>query len=187
MHGIVPARQITAFDAPASRIRFGMLRCLVFLLLAGTLLGCSDARRATESIKATFNPPPAPPDTIPEALDYAADLRVDISEMAKLPVGVLYADSVAGTGQEVALGDSVEVAVQGWLPNGTLIDSTVVTMRVGSGDVIAGIDAALPGMKPGGRRKLVIPPGLAYGAEGRDNVPANSVVVYDVELRARIP
>jgi len=188
MHGIEGARQTDAYYAKASRIRFGMLRWLVCLSLGGGVLGCgSDTRRATESIRSTFNPPPPPPDTIPEALDYAADLQVDISEMAKLPIGVLYADLAAGAGAEVVAGDSVEIGVQGWLPNGTRIDSTVAALRVGAGDVIPGIDAALPGMKPGGRRKLVLTPGLAFGAEGRDNIPANAVVVYDLELRARIP
>ena len=165
-----------------------MWRRIRWVALVWGILACgSNARRATESIRSTFNPPPPPPDTIPESLDYAADLQVDITEMVKLPAGVLYADLAPGAGAEVAVGDSVEVGIQGWLPNGTRIDSTVTTLRVGSGDVIAGIDAGLAGMKPGGRRKLVLSPGLAYGAEGRDNVPANMVVVYDVELRARIP
>jgi hypothetical protein len=165
-----------------------MLRWIFFVSLGCGALACgSDTRRAAQSIRATFNPPPPPPDTIPEALDYAADLKVDISEMAKLPIGVLYADVVPGDGVEVAAGDSVEIGIQGWLPDGTRIDSTVAVLRVGAGDVIAGIDAALPGMKPGGRRRLVLPPGLAYGAEGRDNVPPNAVMVYEVEVRARIP
>lgn len=164
-----------------------MLRWLLWVSLASGVVGCgSDTRRAAESLRSTFDPPP-PPDTIPEMLEYAADLQVDLSEMAKLPIGVLYADITPGTGTEVVAGDSVEIGVQGWLPNGTRIDSTVAVLQIGAGDVIAGIDAALPGMKPGGRRKLVLTPGLAYGAEGRDNVPANSVVVYDLELRARIP
>jgi hypothetical protein len=165
-----------------------MLRRILFVSLGCAALACgSDTRRAAQSIRATFNPPPPPPDTIPEALDYAADLKVDISEMAKLPIGALYTDILPGDGVEVAAGDSVEIGIQGWLPDGTRIDSTVAVLRVGAGDVIAGIDAALPGMKPGGRRRLVLPPGLAYGAEGRDNVPPNAVMVYEVEVRARIP
>lgn len=165
-----------------------MLR-VVLLLTFCCGLGCgADSRRSTvESLRATLTPPPPPPDTIPEMLEYDADLQVDLSEMAKLPSGVLYADVTPGNGPEVAAGDSVEILAQGWLPDGTRVDSAITLLRVGAGDVIPGIDAALPGMKPGGHRKLVLTPGLAYGQEGRESVPPNAVLVYDVELRARIP
>jgi hypothetical protein len=166
-----------------------MLRLVVLLTYCCGMLACgADTRRSSlESLRSTLNPPPPPPDTIPEMLEYDADLQVDLSEMAKLPSGVLYADVVPGSGPEVGAGDSVEILAQGWLPDGTRVDSAVTLLRVGAGDVIAGIDAALPGMKPGGHRKLVLSPGLAYGQEGRENVPPNAVLVYDVELRARIP
>ncbi|HEV8612360.1 MAG TPA: FKBP-type peptidyl-prolyl cis-trans isomerase [Gemmatimonadales bacterium] len=166
-----------------------MLRLLLLLTLGSAALACSaDARHAAlESMRSVFNPPPAPSDTVPEFLDYAPDLQVDISEMAKLPIGVLWIDITAGHGPEVVEGDSVAIAFQGWLPNGTKMDSAEAVLRVGAGDVIAGIDAALPGMQPGGRRKLVMPPGLAYGAEGQGNIPPNAVLVYDVELRAKLP
>jgi FKBP-type peptidyl-prolyl isomerase-like protein len=166
-----------------------MLRLFLAVSLAAVVIACrSEGKPSTlDALRAAVDPPPPPPDTIPEVLDYAADLQVDLSEMAKLPVGVLYAELAPGEGLQVVAGDSVEVAFQGWLPNGAKVDSAVTALRVGAGDVIAGIDAALPGMKPGGRRKLVLTPGLAFGAEGRDNIPPNSVLVYDVELRAKLP
>ncbi|HEV8600880.1 MAG TPA: FKBP-type peptidyl-prolyl cis-trans isomerase [Gemmatimonadales bacterium] len=163
----------------------------LLLLLAAfcaSLLGCGSKGKTTlESLRSAVQPPPPPPDTIPEMLDYAADLQVDLSEMAKLPIGVLYAELAPGNGPAVAVGDSVEVAFQAWLPDGTKVDSAVTGLRIGAGDVPAGIDAALPGMQPGGRRKLVLSPGLAFGAEGRDNIPPNAVLVYDLELRAKRP
>jgi FKBP-type peptidyl-prolyl cis-trans isomerase len=120
-------------------------------------------------------------------LDYSAELQIDLSEMAKLPIGVLYSDVTPGSGAEIATGDSVEILYQGWMPNGTKVDSASAGIRVGAGDVLAGIDAALPGMKPGGTRKLILAPGLAFGAEGRDNVPPNTVLVYEVAVRAKLP
>jgi hypothetical protein len=156
-----------------------------FLILASC--GRETRRSAVETIRSAFNPPLPPADTIPEVLDYAADLQVDISEMAKLPVGVLYSDIAPGDGPPVADGDSVTISYQGWLPDGAKVDSVEQGVRVGAGDVIQGIDAALPGMKPGGRRKLVLSPGLGFGGEGRDNIPPNAVLVYDVELRSRVP
>ncbi len=160
------------------------LTCLAILLAA-----CGkDARHAAvEALRSAGNPPEAPGDTIPEDLDYAADLQVDLSEMVKTPAGVLYREVQPGTGPEVASGDSVVVFYQGWTPSGSLVDSTVVGVRVGAGDILPGIDAALPGMKVGGIRKLVLSPGLAFGAEGSYGVPPNTVLVYDLEVREKIP
>ncbi|HEU5219289.1 MAG TPA: FKBP-type peptidyl-prolyl cis-trans isomerase [Gemmatimonadales bacterium] len=160
---------------------------MVFALAGVLIFGCkigSSARSAAESVRSSLNPPAAPPDTIPEMLEYAADLGVNISEMAKLPEGVLWLDLVPGDGQPAAPGDSVEIGMQVWLPNGSRVDSTVTAVRLGSGQVIDGVELAVPGMKPGGRRQLVIPPGLAYGSQGREGVPPDAVLVYVVELRS---
>jgi FKBP-type peptidyl-prolyl cis-trans isomerase len=117
-------------------------------------------------------------------LEYAADLGVNIADMKKLPAGVLYEDVRVGEGDEAVPGDQVDVRLAGWLPDGTIIDSTTLSFRLGAGEVIGGLDAGIPGMRAGGRRKLVVPPGLAYGEEGRDAVPALAVLVYEVELSA---
>lgn len=154
---------------------------------AALVLACnmgSSARSAAESLRSTLNPPPPPPDTIPEMLDYAADLGVNITDMAKRPEGVLWLDLAPGEGLPVASGDSVEIVLQAWLPDGTPVDSLGSAIRIGAGQVIDGVDLALPGMKPGGRRQLVIPPGLGYGELGGDNVPPNAVLVCLVELRS---
>jgi FKBP-type peptidyl-prolyl cis-trans isomerase FkpA len=147
----------------------------------------SPARAAIRSVGAQLNPPLPPPDTIPELLDYNANLGVNISDMAKLPAGVLYQDIVVGKGPEAAATDSVDIVFRGWLPDGSAVDSGSASLRISSGAIIQGIEAAIPGMKPGGRRKLVIPPGLAYGADGRDAIPPNAVVVYDLGLRSIVP
>jgi peptidylprolyl isomerase len=117
-------------------------------------------------------------------LDYAPDLQVSVADMAKLPEGVLWQDVVPGDSLSApaAPGDSVEIAYEGWLPNGVQADSASVAVRVGTGSVLLGLDLSLPGMLPGGRRKIVLTPGLAYGAEGTDAVPPNTVLVYDLVL-----
>jgi hypothetical protein len=160
-------------------------------LLAG-LAGCSGGsspKGVLQSIRSAFNPAPPPPDTIPEMLDYAPDLQVSVADMAKLPDGVLWQDIVTGDtlGRVAMAGDSVEIGFDGWLPDGAKVDSGFAELRIGTGSILAGIDAALPGMTPGGRRKLVIPPGLAFGAEGTGEIPPNAVIVYNVELRRIIP
>jgi peptidylprolyl isomerase len=158
----------------------------LILLVAGCKSD-SAAGRAAETIRTVFSPAPLPPDTIPEMLHYAADLQVNVSEMGRLPEGVLWIDLAPGDGAAAGTGDSVEVAFWGWLPDGTLVDSGVSALRVGQGQVIEGLDLGISGMKPGGRRQLVLPPGLAYGTEGSDNIPPNSVLVYFVDLRAKVP
>lgn len=157
------------------------------LALLAAACGKETRRAAIEAIRAAARPAEPPPDTVPEFLDYAADLKVDLSDMAKLPEGVLYRDVETGSGPEIIPGDSVLVHYQGWLPNGVMVDSALVAIKVGSGAALPGIEAALPGMKVGGLRKLVLSPGLAYGVEGTGGIPPNSVLVYDVGARAKLP
>lgn len=152
------------------------------LLFACT--GGSSPKGILQSVRAAFSPQTPPPDTIPEMLDYAPDLQVNVADMARLPEGVLWrelspGDSALGAAMR---GDSVEVNYLGWLPTGLLVDSGFAAVRVGTGSVLAGIDLGIPGMQPGGRRKLVIPPGLGYGAEGIGEIPPLAVLVYDLEL-----
>jgi hypothetical protein len=158
--------------------------------LTGLLAGCGgDATRsAVARLRAVVETPPPPPDTIPEMLDYAASLGVNVADMKKLPEGLLYDDvspgrADAGDTTAAAPGDSVDLRYDGFLPSGTKVDSGVVAIRIGGGGVIRGLELAIPGMRAGGKRKLVLPPGLGYGADGTETVPPNSVLVYDVELR----
>jgi FKBP-type peptidyl-prolyl cis-trans isomerase FkpA len=93
-----------------------------------------------------------------------------------------------GTGAEAVAGKTVEVHYTGWLTNGTKFDSSVdhgqpFRFKLGAGEVIAGWDRGVAGMKIGGKRKLTIPPDLGYGARGAPGViPPNSTLVFEVEL-----
>ena len=96
-------------------------------------------------------------------------------------------DLVVGTGATAAVGDTVSVHYVGTLTNGTKFDSSydrgqTFAFRIGAGQVIAGWDQGIPGMKVGGKRRLTIPPSLAYGNEARGSIPANSTLIFDVEL-----
>lgn len=99
-------------------------------------------------------------------------------------------DLVVGTGAEAVAGDTLTVHYIGWLADGTKFDSsydrgTPYTFRLGAGSVIAGWDQGIPGMKVGGKRRLIIPPSLAYGASGRPpQIPGNSTLKFEVELLA---
>ena len=97
-------------------------------------------------------------------------------------------DTVVGDGAEAVDGKKVTVHYTGTLTNGTKFDSSLdrnspFTFTLGAGQVIQGWDQGFKGMKIGGKRKLTIPPTLGYGDRGVGGViPANSVLLFDVEL-----
>jgi peptidylprolyl isomerase len=101
--------------------------------------------------------------------------------------GLKYIDIAEGTGASARTGQMLSVHYTGTLQNGTKFDSsrdrgTPYQFRIGTGAVIKGWDEGLLGMKVGGKRKLIIPPGLGYGANGTPNIPPNSTLLFDVEL-----
>jgi peptidylprolyl isomerase len=104
------------------------------------------------------------------------------------PSGLSYTDLVKGTGAAPTSGKSVTVHYTGTLENGTKFDSSVdrgqpFMFRIGAGEVIPGWDEGVISMKVGGKRKLVIPPQLGYGAAGAGGViPPNATLIFEVEL-----
>jgi FKBP-type peptidyl-prolyl cis-trans isomerase FkpA len=102
--------------------------------------------------------------------------------------GLKYEDLKVGEGDAAKKGDLVEVHYTGWLTNGKKFDSSVdrkepFAFKLGAGKVIKGWDEGVAGMKPGGKRKLTIPPELAYGKKGAgDDIPPDSTLVFEVEL-----
>ncbi len=101
--------------------------------------------------------------------------------------GLQYQDLQVGTGATAKTGDSVTVNYTGWLTNGTKFDSSLdrnkpFSFTVGAGGVIAGWDEGVQGMKVGGTRLLVIPPSLGYGSQAYSSIPANSTLIFEVQL-----
>jgi FKBP-type peptidyl-prolyl cis-trans isomerase FkpA len=156
------------------------------VLLLGAL-ACGEDRPIPDEARPGVEPTAA---VGPEELSYAPELQVDIAAMERTGLGVYYEDMEVGTGEPARPGDRVLVHYTGWLPQGIQFDSSrdrqePFGFRLGAGHVIRGWDDGLDGMREGGRRKLVIPPELAYGAEGAGGViPPHATLVFDVELLA---
>lgn len=145
------------------------MRKLSILLVAAALQACGSEERADR---------------------FAPELEVNVEEMTETSSGLQYQDLVVGDGEEATTGKSVDVHYTGWLTDGTKFDSSVDAGRpfsfsLGAGDVISGWDEGVAGMRVGGKRKLVVPPDLGYGAGGYPPViPRSATLVFDVELLA---
>ena len=102
--------------------------------------------------------------------------------------GLQYTDLAEGEGDAAEAGRPVSVHYTGWLTDGTKFDSSVdrdqpFQFNLGAGQVIAGWDEGVASMKVGGKRTLIIPPQLGYGARGAGGViPPNATLKFDVEL-----
>lgn len=120
---------------------------------------------------------------------YAApDAKSPEAKTATTASGLKYVDTVVGSGASPVSGKQVKVHYTGTLENGKKFDSSVdrkepFSFTIGVGQVIKGWDEGVMTMKVGGKRKLIIPSALGYGARGAGGViPPNATLLFDVEL-----
>ncbi len=122
-----------------------------------------------------------------EQTTFAPALNVNLAAMTRTQAGVYRRDLTVGTGAIVVRSQNLGVRYTGWLANGTQFDSNagagpLFNFRLGAGQVIAGWDDGLDGIRVGGRRQLIIPPALGYGASGNGPIPGNAVLVFEVQV-----
>ncbi len=122
----------------------------------------------------------------------AMTASANAAETVTTPSGLKYQDEVVGTGPAPKAGQQVTVQYTGWLDEagkkGKKFDSSrdrnqPFSFTIGAGQVIQGWDEGVMSMKTGGKRTLIIPPQLGYGARGAGGViPPNATLIFDVEL-----
>ena len=126
----------------------------------------------------------------------AQDKTKNVAEgMKTTPSGLQYQDIVVGTGPKPLLGQTVSIAYTGWLQNGKQFETNVgkepFLLKYGMDSDIKGwklgiagsSKESIPPMRVGGKRKLIIPPDLAYGTDGSDVIPGNATLTFEVEVR----
>ncbi len=157
---------------------------LALLMLPGCTLDAVRSKPLTAQSKTSGNPNVGAPET----LTYNPTLNVDLDMMARTESGLYWKDLTEGTGAQAVRGTTAVVEYTGWLANGNPFDSNKNTGRpfsfpLGQRRVIDGWDEGVAGMRVGGKRLLVIPPQLGYGASGMGaSIPGNATLVFEVEL-----
>ncbi len=126
--------------------------------------------------------PPGNPDTFDEG---------KTSPATTLPDGLQYIDLTPGGGPKVQVGQCVTIHYSLFLQDGTAVESSrnpqgggAFKFQAGGGQVIKGFDEGVQGMSVGGRRRLVVPPALGYGAQASGKIPANSTQVFVIQVVA---
>jgi peptidylprolyl isomerase len=121
-----------------------------------------------------------------------AEDKIEPEKMKKTDSGLRYKDTTEGKGKKPATGQTCKMHYTGWLwtdgKKGKKFDSSVdrkepFEFSLGRGEVIKGWDEGVATMKVGGKRLLLIPPNLGYGAAGAGGViPGNATLLFEVEL-----
>lgn len=167
-------------------------------LAAVAACGYSDPYAGTGPIADESPGASAAPSVSPGADDFNAGAGLPV---VTYPDGLKVIDLTSGTGELAKQGENATVQYTGWFTNGTVFDTSrqagrgpfPFTLTIGAG-VIDGWVEGVQGMKVGGRRKLIIPPALAYGPQGRTDpntgatiIPQNATLVFEIELLSVAP
>jgi FKBP-type peptidyl-prolyl cis-trans isomerase FkpA len=156
------------------------------LLLTGLLFVFSDCKKKTTNptivgCQTPINTYAAPSDEIVAVYNYT--ISAGITPSIKHPRGFYYKIINAGTGDSITEScTTVKVLYKGTLTNGQTFDQTTIPKQFTLNKLIEGWQSGIPLVRKGGKVKLVIPPSLGYGANGTSGIPANSILVFDIEL-----
>ena len=149
------------------------------LLACAALLSVACSKDDTPPADQAASPPPA--------AGTPAVTAVDTTGMTRLPSGLMYKDLAPGSGEAAHSGQTVGVHYVGTLMDGREFDANragepPMEFQLGAHRMIDGFDQAVTGMKVGGKRMVVMPPALAYGANGNGPIPPNATIAFTIDL-----
>jgi peptidylprolyl isomerase len=181
-----------------------ILRCAGLTIICCAIAACnetSNTQQSSNPAEATTSPslaasteiatptPTTTATTTPTITSTPATTKTDAKKTVTTPSGLKYVDLKVGTGATPKTGQTISVHYTGTLENGTKFDSSrdrnkPIEFAIGTGQVIKGWDEGLSTIKVGGRRQLIIPGKLGYGAAGTPDgtIPPNATLLFDVEL-----
>lgn len=168
--------------AAHSHKKSGIGAPIIVAVIIGALVIAGTVYLISQNVSAPSPAPPAAPTATTEPV------TLNEEGMIATPSGLKYKDIVEGTGVSPKAGQTITVHYTGLLANGEKFDSSrdrgqPIDFVIGKGAVIKGWDEGVITMKIGGKRKLIIPPDLGYGAQGRPpSIPPNSTLLFEVEL-----
>lgn len=180
-------------------------RVLPIMVLPAALIASGCGKKSTPTAPATAlapaRPQPAEPPAAAEkkatkvtkptesqAVQMARKLGTPTNNpVVTTPSGLQYIDVKVGEGEAAKAGQTAEVHYTGWLVSGIKFDSSLdrgqpFSFPMGAGRVIKGWDQGVVGMKPGGVRKLIVPPSLGYGGQAMGPIPPDSTLIFEVQL-----
>ncbi|TME66372.1 MAG: hypothetical protein E6I50_10680, partial [Chloroflexi bacterium] len=170
-------------------MRTVLLAAVLLTALCATACGYSDPYASSGPVANESPGPSTGVSPSPGTDDFNAGGGINSCSATATPACVQYPDGLrvidlkAGTGAAAVAGENAEVQYTGWLTNGQSFDSsrkagrTSFTFQIGQSQVIGGWDEGVPGMKIGGKRKLVIPPALGYGAQGQTDPNTGATII----------
>lgn len=174
-------RSRTPSAAARSRRRTaGAVALIVAIALLG-LAGCGGSAPPP-----TTAPAPRPFMGPVEQTTFAPSLGVHLDQMLRHASGLYVQDLKVGTGAVALKGKNMVVRYAGYLANGKEFDHGEITVQIGGSKTIAAWQEGLLGMRVGGQRRLVVPPSLGYGTAPAGEIPANSVLVFDIEMMSAL-
>ncbi len=161
------------------------MRFARFLSLFALLFALAGCQPASTDVATTKPSPTAEPVATPNA-----DVSPTPGEMKTAPSGFQFQDTEIGVGPRPLMGQNVKVAYVGKFPDGHKFDGGVVDFTIGETGIIKGWNWGVGGnskegidaMRVGGKRKIVVPPQLGYGDKPYSTIPANSTLVFELEL-----
>lgn len=127
-----------------------------------------------------------------DTISFAPELGIDRDQLDRVVTKLYATDVVEGRGALLQKGDRLVAHIEGWLPSGEkIIDSRAagepIEFSYGLGDLVRGLDLGMEGMRVGGKRRVIVPPAMAYGVAGTDRVPPYATIIFEVEILELLP